>query len=149
MVRKLEKRGTVTCYLCHKKGHKSYECKNKKKGEENKKKFNSNTKPYLKVDKNKSTPYLLKEKDNKVVAQSINKARQGVEPTYLGAQGNHNFREGLHESLRSKGDLESQGLGRIWRLGYTRRAIQAKAKYTKSWSKLKIIHLSNIQILHK
>ena len=77
MVRKLEKGGTVTCYLCHKKGHKSYECKNKKKGEENKKKFNSNTKPYLKVDKNKSTPYLLKEKDNKVVAQSINKARQG------------------------------------------------------------------------
>jgi hypothetical protein len=62
MVKKLEKRATVTCYSYYLEGHKSYECKNKKKGEENKKKVNSNTKPYLKVDKKKSTPYLLKKK---------------------------------------------------------------------------------------
>ena len=38
MVKKLEKAATMTCYLWHQKGHKSYECKNKMKGEENKKK---------------------------------------------------------------------------------------------------------------
>jgi hypothetical protein len=66
MVKKLEKGTTVNCYLCHKKGHKSYECKNKKKGKENKK-VNSNTKSYLKVDKKKSIPYLLKKKENKKI----------------------------------------------------------------------------------
>jgi hypothetical protein len=48
-----------------------------KKGEDNKKSFNSNTKPYLKVDKKKSTPYLLKKKDNKVLAHKINKQGKG------------------------------------------------------------------------
>jgi hypothetical protein len=33
--------------------------------------------PYLKVDKKKSTPYLLKKKDNKVVAHLINKQDKG------------------------------------------------------------------------
>jgi hypothetical protein len=77
MVKKLEKGSTATCYSCHQKGHKSYECKNKKKGEEKKNKNLSNTKPYLKVDKKKSTPYLLKKKDNKVVAHLINKQGKG------------------------------------------------------------------------
>jgi hypothetical protein len=45
--------------------------------EENKKKVNSNTKPYLKVDKKKSTPYLLKKKENKVVAHIMNKQGKG------------------------------------------------------------------------
>jgi tRNA uridine 5-carbamoylmethylation protein Kti12 len=31
MVKKLEKEATMTCYSCHLEGHKSYECKNKKK----------------------------------------------------------------------------------------------------------------------
>ena len=78
MVKKLEKGETVTCYLCHEEGHKSYECKNKKKGEEKKKvTSNNNKKPYLKVDKKKSTPYLLKRKDNKVVAQFLIKQGKG------------------------------------------------------------------------
>jgi phage/plasmid primase-like uncharacterized protein len=77
MVKKFEKGTTVACYSCHQEGHKSYECKNKKKGEENNKKVNSNTKSYLKVDKKNSTPYLLKKKEHKVVAHMINKQGKG------------------------------------------------------------------------
>ena len=73
MVKKLAEGETVTCYSCKQKGHKSYECKNKKKEEELKKKNPSTMKPYLKVDKKKSTPYLLKKKNDKVVALLINK----------------------------------------------------------------------------
>ncbi|CAN6324860.1 unnamed protein product [Urochloa humidicola] len=77
MVKKLENGETVTCYSCHQEGHKSYECKNKKKGEKKKVISNTNKKPYLKVDKMSSTPYLLKKKDNKVVAHMINKQGKG------------------------------------------------------------------------
>jgi uncharacterized membrane protein YkoI len=77
MVKKLEKGATVTCYLCHQEGHKSYECKNKKTGEENMKKVHYNTKSYLNVDKKRITPYLLKKKENKVVAHMINKQGKG------------------------------------------------------------------------
>jgi hypothetical protein len=48
-----------------------------KEREENKKNVNSNTKPYLKVDKKKTTPCLLKKKENKVVAHMINKQGKG------------------------------------------------------------------------
>ena len=76
-VKKLDEGQIVVCYVCHKKGHKSYECKvqngggAKKKEQKQTSKF-SNT--YTnKVDKKASTPYLLKKKNDKVVAIKVNK----------------------------------------------------------------------------
>ena len=54
----------MVCYMCHKEGHKSYECKVKngggaKKKEKNKKEKNKLSNTYTnKVDKKASTPYL-------------------------------------------------------------------------------------------
>ena len=80
-VKKLDEGQIVVCYVCHKEGHKSYECKMKngggaKKKEKNKNKqtsklFNTCTN---KVDKKASTSYLLKKKKNdKVVVIKVNK----------------------------------------------------------------------------
>ena len=65
-VKKLDEGQTVVCYVCHKEGHKSYECKVKNGGRAKKKEKKqtsklSNTYTY-KVDKKASTPYLLKKK---------------------------------------------------------------------------------------
>ena len=75
----------MVCYVCHKEGHKSYECKVKngggtKKKERNKKKISKLSNTYTnKVDKKASTPYLLKKKNDKVVAIKVNKqANNGV-----------------------------------------------------------------------
>jgi hypothetical protein len=70
---------TVICRLCHKEGHKSYQCK-VKTGDKQKQKLKqkptskiSNT--YInKVDKKVATPYLIKKKKNgKVIAIKANK----------------------------------------------------------------------------
>jgi hypothetical protein len=70
---------TVICRLCHKKGHKSFQCK-AKTGDKQKQKLKqkpiskiSNT--YInKVDKKAATPYLIKKKKNgKVLAINANK----------------------------------------------------------------------------
>jgi hypothetical protein len=77
-VKKLDEGQTVVCYVCHKEGHKSYECKVKnggeKKKEKNKKQTSKLSSTYTnKVDK-ASTPYLLKKKKNdKMVAIKVNK----------------------------------------------------------------------------
>ena len=76
----------MVCYVCHKEGHKSNECKVKngegaKKKEKNKKPISKLFNTYTnKVDKKASTPYLLKKKKNdKVVAIKVNKqANNGV-----------------------------------------------------------------------
>ncbi len=86
-MKKLEKRSTVTCSIYHESGHKSHECKPRKKKEEDKKKatttmtstmkakekkkrtriFNTHTKKI-----NEATPYLLKKNhDGKVIAYKI------------------------------------------------------------------------------
>ena len=95
-MKKLEKGETVTCFKCHKEGHKSYQCKEKEakaKGKENSKPKNlnknkkareikKNTSPYLKASlvytkpthkfKQKSDDYILKKKENgKVVAHAM------------------------------------------------------------------------------
>ena len=79
-VKKLDEGQTVVCYVCHKEGHKSYECKVKngggaKKKEKNKKETSKLSNTYTnKVDKKASTPYLLKKKKNdNVVAIKVNK----------------------------------------------------------------------------
>jgi hypothetical protein len=62
-VKKLDERQTVVCYVCHKEGHKSYECKVKngrgaKKKENNKKQTSKLSNTYTnKVEKKASTPY--------------------------------------------------------------------------------------------
>ena len=74
----------MVCYVCHKKGHKSYECKVKNGGGAKKTKKKQTSKlsnTYTnKMDKKTSTPYLLKKKKNdKVVAIKVNKqANYGV-----------------------------------------------------------------------
>ena len=78
-VKKLDEGQTVVCYVCHKEGHKSYECKVKngrgdKKKEKNKKETSKLSNTYThKMDKKASTPYLLKNKNDKVVAIKVNK----------------------------------------------------------------------------
>ena len=79
-VKKLDEGLTMVCYVCHKEGHKAYECKvknwwEKKKGK-NKKQTNKLSNTYTnKVNKKASTLYLLKKKmkNNKVVAIKVNK----------------------------------------------------------------------------
>ena len=78
-VKKLDEGQTMVCYVCHKEGHKSYECKVKngggtKKKEKNKKEASKLSNTYTNnVDKKAFTPYLLKKKKNdKVVAIKVN-----------------------------------------------------------------------------
>ena len=79
-MKKLDEGQIVVCYVCHKEGHKSYECKVKNGGEEKKKEKNKKqtsklTNTYTnKVDKKASTTYVLKKKKiDKVVAIKVNK----------------------------------------------------------------------------
>ena len=79
-VKKLDGGQTMVCYVCHKEGHKFYECKVKngggeKKKEKNKRQTSKLSNTYInKVDKKASTPYLLKKKKNdKVVAIKVKK----------------------------------------------------------------------------
>jgi hypothetical protein len=65
----------VLCRLCHKEGHKTYQCK-AKTGEKQKKKPTSKiSNTYInKVDKKAATTYLIKKKKNgKVIAIKANK----------------------------------------------------------------------------
>ena len=81
MVKKLEKRFTVTCSKCHKKGHKSKKYPQPKKklsDEKNKKKLTMKSSLiYTKLNrrnKSHSTSYVIKKKTNaKVVAHKIGK----------------------------------------------------------------------------
>ena len=65
-VKKLDEGQTVVCYVCHKEGHKSYECKVKNGGGAKKKEKKQTSKlsntHTNKVDKKAFTPYLLKKK---------------------------------------------------------------------------------------
>ena len=70
--------------MCHKEGHKSYECKVKNGGGAKKKEKKQTSKLFNtytnKVDKKASTPYLFRKKKNdKVVSIKVNKqANNGV-----------------------------------------------------------------------
>jgi hypothetical protein len=72
---------TMICRLCHKEGHKSFQCK-AKTGDKQKQKLKLKQKPtnkisntYInKVDKKTATPYLIKKKKNgKVIEIKANK----------------------------------------------------------------------------
>jgi hypothetical protein len=69
----------VICRLCHKEGHKSYQCKaktrDKPKQKLKQKPISKISNTYInKVDKKVATPYLIKKKKNgKVIAIKANK----------------------------------------------------------------------------
>jgi hypothetical protein len=71
--------GNVICRLCHKEGHKSFQCKamtgDKQRQKLKKKPSSKISNTYIKkVDKNAATPYLIKKKKNgKVIAIKENK----------------------------------------------------------------------------
>jgi hypothetical protein len=66
---------TVICRLCHKEGHKSYQCKAKTGDKQKQKRTTKISNTYInKVDKKAATPYLIKkEKTGKVIAIKANK----------------------------------------------------------------------------
>src|SRR6266542_914019 len=90
-MKKLEKRSTVTCSMCHESGHKSHECKPRKKKKEDKKKATTTMTSTMKFKEkkkrtrgkasfsnthtkkiNEATRYLLKKNhDGKVIAYKI------------------------------------------------------------------------------
>jgi hypothetical protein len=93
---------TVVCRLCHKEGHKSYQCK-AKTGEKQKKKATSKiSNTYINmVDKKAATPYLIKKKrmeDDSDQGQQASRQRKGGQ-THLGAKGNYLNHEEHQESL--------------------------------------------------
>ena len=58
-VKKLEKGSTVTCFKCHKEGHKSYQCKEEKAQQKSSSKGNNKGKGNMKAkDEQKKTPHL-------------------------------------------------------------------------------------------
>ena len=123
-VKKLDEGQTVVCYVCHKEGHKSYECKVKngggaKKKEKNKRQTSKLSNTYTnKVDKKASTPYLLKKKKNdKVVAIKVNKqANNGVKRFWVPKEIISHMKS-TKKVWSRKGSEKSDGLRRIWRLG--------------------------------
>jgi hypothetical protein len=66
---------TVICRLCHKEGHKSYQCKVKTGDKQKQKPTSKISNTYInKVDKKAAIPYLIKKKKNgKVIAIKANK----------------------------------------------------------------------------
>jgi hypothetical protein len=78
-VNKLVKGETVICRLCHKEGHKSFQCKamtgDKQRQKLKQKPTSKISNTYInKVDKKAATPYLIKKKKNgKVIAINANK----------------------------------------------------------------------------
>jgi hypothetical protein len=123
-MKKLDEGQTLVCYVCHKEGHKSYECKVKnggraRKKEKNKKQTSKLSNTYTnKVDKKASTPYLLKKNNNdKVVAIKVNKqANNGVKRFWVPKEIISNMKSTKNVWIPS-GSEKSKGLRGIWRLG--------------------------------
>ena len=79
-MKKLDEGQTMVCYVCHKEGHKSYECKMKNGGgakkKEKKQKENKQALQHLHQQGRQEglhTLYLEKKKNDKVVAIKVNK----------------------------------------------------------------------------
>ena len=78
-MKKLEKGETVTCFKCHKKGHKSYQCKEKEGKENSKPKNLKKNKKAKEIEKNTS-PYL---KASYMYTKPTHKNKQRATTTYL------------------------------------------------------------------
>jgi hypothetical protein len=95
---------TVICSLCHKEGHKSFQCKamtgDKQKEKLKEKPSSKISNTYIKkVDKKIATPYLIKKKkewkgDSNQGQQANQQRKRGQ--THLGAKGN-NFNHEKHQ----------------------------------------------------
>jgi hypothetical protein len=72
---------TVVCWLCHKEGHKSYQCKAKTRKIRREIQTSKISNTYTnKVDKMAVIPYLIKKKKNgKVIATNANKPTNKME----------------------------------------------------------------------
>jgi hypothetical protein len=105
---------TVIYWLCHKEGHKSYQCKAKARDKQ-KQKFKQNptskiSNTYInKVYKKAATPYSIKKKKNgKVIAIKANKqANKGNGQTHLGAKRNYLNHEKHQEGLDPEREVRS------------------------------------------
>jgi hypothetical protein len=63
----------MVCWLCHKEGHKSYQCKLKSREKQKNKATSKIFKTYInKMDKKAVTPYLIKKKNGKVIETKAN-----------------------------------------------------------------------------
>jgi hypothetical protein len=99
----------VICRLCHKKGHKSYQCKVKTGDKQKPTSKISNT--YIKkVGKKAPTPYLIKEekewKGDSNQGQQASQQRKGGQ-THLGAKRNYLNHEKHQEGLDPKREVRS------------------------------------------
>jgi hypothetical protein len=82
--------------------------KNGEKKEENKRKTSNLSNAYTnKVDKKATTPYLLKKKNDKVMAIKVNKHANTRGQTSLGAKRNYFNHEEHQESLDLEGEVRS------------------------------------------
>ena len=89
-----------------------------KKKEKNKKQTSKLSNTYInKVDKKASTPYLLKKKNNKVVAIKVNKqTNNGAKRIWVPKKIISNMKS-TKKVWSQKGSEKSDGLQGIWRLG--------------------------------
>jgi hypothetical protein len=96
----------MVCWLCHKEGHKSYQCK-AKIGEKQKKKRTSKVSNTCinKVDKKVATPYLIKKK--KWQGDSHQGQQRKESQTHLGAKGDYLNHEKHQEGLGPKREMRS------------------------------------------
>ena len=95
-MKKLDEGQTMVCYVCHKEGHKSYECKVKngggaKKKEKNKKQTSKLSNTYTnKVDKKGLHTLSLEEEEKwQGGGHQGEQASQQWGQTHLGAKGDH------------------------------------------------------------
>jgi hypothetical protein len=102
---------TMIYRLCHKEGHKSFQCKAMTGDKQKQKPTSKISNTYInKVDKKVATPYLIKKKKNgNVIAIKANKqANKGKGgQRHLGAKGNNFNHEKQQESLNPEREVRS------------------------------------------
>jgi hypothetical protein len=102
---------TMVCWLCHKDGHKAYQCKAKIGGDKKKKPTNKVSNTYIyKVDNKAATPYLIKKKKHREVIaikanNQANKVTRGQ--MHLGAKRDYLNHEKHQKSLGPKREVRS------------------------------------------
>jgi hypothetical protein len=102
---------TMVCWLCHKEGHKSYQCKVKTGGKQKQKPTSKISNTYInKVDKKAATPYFDQEekewKGDSDQGQQASQQRKGGQ-THLGAKGDYLNHEKHQEGLGPEREVRS------------------------------------------
>jgi GH18 family chitinase len=84
-VHKSDEGETVVCWLCHKEGHKSYQCRLKTERDNKKKPTSKISNTYTnKVDKKAATPYLIKKNKKVIVIKANKQANKEKRPNKFG-----------------------------------------------------------------